>query len=158
MRHSERVGEADAPGQSAAAGQSRTVFYRGRRLGSREFSRIQRLIAERPELSREALAREVARRFQWRQLNGQWAVNSCRLLLGRLARRGWLTLPPPRRAGNYAKPAGAEAQASAPAGARVVSASPAPLLVRPLARPEYRRWRQDMARYHYLGAGPLVGE
>jgi hypothetical protein len=119
---------------------------------------MQRLIAERPELSREALAREVARRFQWRQLNGQWAVNSCRLLLGRLARRGWLTLPPPRRAGNYAKPAGAEAQASAPAGARVVSASPAPLLVRPLARPEYRRWRQDMARYHYLGAGPLVGE
>ncbi len=152
------MAEADAQRQSAAGGQSRTVFYRGRRLGSREFSRIQRLIAERPELSREALAREVARRFQWRRPNGQWAVSSCRLLLGRLARRGWLKLPSPRRAGNYAKPAGAEALASPPAGARVESASPAPLLVRPIARPEYRLWRQYMTRYHYLGAGPLVGE
>jgi hypothetical protein len=33
----------------------------------------------------------------WRQPNGQWAVTGCRLLLGRLQRRGWITLPASRR-------------------------------------------------------------
>jgi hypothetical protein len=43
------------------------VFYRGNHLGSREFARSQRLIDARPELRREELAREVARRFRWRR-------------------------------------------------------------------------------------------
>jgi hypothetical protein len=133
------------------------VFYRGRPLGSREFARMQRLIDARPELTREELAREVARRFHWRRPDGHLAVSSCRLLLGRLARRGWLRLPASRRAGNGAapSPAGPPAEGEPP---QVITAVDGPVRVRPIGPSEAPRWRLDMARYHYLGAGPLVGE
>lgn len=149
---------ADARFESAAAGAPRTVFYRGRQLGSREFARIQRLIDTRPELTREELAREVARRFRWQQPDGQLALSSCRLLLGRLGRRGWLRLPAPRRPGNYAKSSAPGARPADLCGPRVLSAVTGSLRVRPIARTEYPLWRQHMAHYHYLGAGPLVGE
>jgi len=132
------------------------VFYRGSHLGSREFARIQRLIDARPELTREELAREVARRFQWRRPDGLLAVSSGRLLLGRLARRGWLRLPPSRRAGKAAAPSPAGAAEVDPP--QVITAVDGPVRVRPIGPSEAQRWRLDMARYHYLGAGPLVGE
>jgi Domain of unknown function (DUF4338)/DDE_Tnp_1-associated/Transposase DDE domain len=133
------------------------VFYRGSHLGSREFARIQRLVDTRPGLTREALAREIARRFRWRRPDGHLAVSSCRLLLGRLARRGWLRLPASRRAGNAGAPASAGPVAE-PDAPQVITAVNGPVVVRPVVPAEAPRWRRDVGRYHYLGAAPLVGE
>jgi hypothetical protein len=84
-------------------------------------------------------------------------VISCRLRLEPLARRGWLRLPPSQRAGNGAasSPAGQAAEGDPP---QAITTVDGPLRVRPIGPTEAPRWRLDMARDHYLGAGPLVGE
>ncbi|OGK88886.1 MAG: hypothetical protein A2X51_15285 [Candidatus Rokubacteria bacterium GWC2_70_24] len=140
---------------SASSGAPRTVFYRGSRLGAREFARIQRVIEGRPGLMREGIAREVCRRFQWARPNGQFAVSSCRLLVLRLARRGFIQLPAARRPGNGAAPrraargpeAGPGGLEPGVAGAALTGA----LVVRPIQPAEYPGWRSLMARDHYLG-------
>ena len=138
----------------------RTVFYRGQRLGSREFARIQRAIAGRPGLTREALAREVAQRFRWTRPTGDLAVTSCRLLLQRLGQRGFIRLPAtlPRRR-PVATPPGAEPAAGPRAwGPGADPGVPGALVVRPIVPAEAAAWRSAMARYHYLGCPHLVGE
>jgi hypothetical protein len=136
------------------------VFYRGQRLGAREFARVQRVIAARPGLTREALAREVAQRFRWTRPTGDLAVSSCRLLLRRLAQRGFIRLPatPPRRR-PVATPPGAEPAAGPRAwGPGADPGVPGLLVVRPIVPAEAPAWRSAMARYHYLGCPHLVGE
>ncbi len=141
---------------------TRTAFYRGQRLGAREFARIQRVLEARPGLTREALAREVARRFRWTGPTGELAVSSCRLLLWRLARRGFIRWPAPPRRGPAAapdRPAAGPAEAPrdwGPVAARPVG--PGPLVVRPIVPAEAPAWREALARYHYLGCPRLVGE
>lgn len=146
--------------QSGGDTGARTVFYRGQRLGSREFARIQRVIAGRPGLTREALAREVAQRFRWTRPTGDLAVTSCRLLLRRLGQRGFIRLPAtlPRRR-PVATPPGAEPAAGPRAWGRGADPGvPGPLVVRPIVPAEAAAWRSAMARYHYLGCPHLVGE
>jgi len=84
--------------------------------------------------------------------------------LVRLERRGWITLPAPRRAGNFFERRRA-ADPTHDAGTVVgTGATPAlagvgaPLVVRPLLPIERSTWRRDMARWHYLGDCNLVGE
>ena len=159
MRHSAQVASGDAK-LGAGAGW-RTVFYRGRWLGVREFVRIQRIVDAEPDHTRQAIAREVCRQFQWRRATGQFAVDSCRLLLLRLARRGWLRLPAPRRASNYAPLRETPAEIAEERHADVperAAADPGPLVVRPITPEERLEWRRTMARYHYLGCGRFVGE
>lgn len=161
MCHSERVAVTQSA-PSASSGAPRTVFYRGNRLGAREFARIQRVIEGRPGLMREGIAREVCRRFQWARPNGQFAVSSCRLLLLRLARRGFIQLPAARRPGNGAAPSrAARGPEAGPGGLEPGVAGAAltgALVVRPIQPAEYPGWRSLMAHYHYLGCGRLVGE
>ncbi|MGH7644456.1 MAG: ISAs1 family transposase [Gemmatimonadales bacterium] len=149
---------APSPGEAAP----RTVFYRGRQLGSREFARMQRLIEARPGLTREALAWEVARRFRWRRPTGELAVMSCRLLLLRLGRRGFIRLAGPQGRDPAAaprRPATVPAEGLAAWGPRAAPAVvTGPLVVRPIVPAEAPAWREALARYHYLGGQPLVGE
>ncbi len=154
--HSEHVASSPLPLRPVGHGR-RTVVYRGQRLGAREFARIQRLIRAHPELSGEALAHAVARHFQWTRPTGELAVSSCRLLLGRLARRGLLRLPAPQRPGNFRArraPPAVEADAAREPG----PAPTGPLVVRPIRREELAAWRAAMAQHHYLGEPQLVGE
>ena len=152
------------PGDSSEPVGARTVFYRDRRLGARQFARIQRLLEARPGLTREALAHEVARRFDWQSARGEVAGSSCRLLLGRLARRGLIHWPAPpraapsapRRAPRGRPPAGAGG-AEAPPEAPLALDGTAPLVVHPIGLAEGPAWQQLMARHHYLGAPRLVG-
>jgi len=151
------------PGDGGEPVGARTVFYRDRRLGARQFARIQRVLDARPGLTREALAHEVARRFDWRSPRGEVADSSCRLLLGRLARRGLIHWPaPPRTAPTAPRRAPRETPAGR-GGAAVPPAAPpaldvtAPLVVQPVGPAEGPAWQQGMARHHYLGAPRLVG-
>lgn len=141
-------------------GASRTVFYHGQHLGSREFARIQRLLDAHPDRTREALAREVAHRFRWTRPTGEVAASSCRPLLWRLARRGFIRWPRPSRPRPAARRQRERLAASdgeeGAAPPRLVG--PGPLVVRPIVPPEAAAWRAAMARYHYLGCPVLVGE
>ena len=149
-------------GERARVGLGKRIVFRGRDLDRQDVERIRGVVDRHREETRQDLARRVSRTFGWRDSSGKWAVDSCRLLLVRLERRGLIALPAPRRKGNFferrravAEPAHDSGQAVAAPGVVEVGA---PLLVRPILPVERSAWRLDMARRHYLGDPTLVGE
>jgi Domain of unknown function (DUF4338) len=73
------------------------VVYRGRSVTGEQIASIRRLIADRPELSRWKLSRELCEAWQWKQANGALRDMVCRGLLLLLHRTGEIELPPVRR-------------------------------------------------------------
>ena len=73
------------------------VTYRGRSVTSQQIVFIRQLIAERPELSRWKLSRELCEVWQWKQANGALRDMLCRGLLLLLHRSGEIELPPVKR-------------------------------------------------------------
>jgi hypothetical protein len=71
----------------------------GRWLSEEEVEVIRRLIAEHPHWSRRRLSVAVSEAFNWRTANGQLKDMSARLLLAKLAHRGFIELPPRQRRG-----------------------------------------------------------
>ena len=146
-------------------GFGKRIVFRGRNVGADDVERIQHIVDRHHEESRQDIAQRVSRRFGWREPGGKWAVSSCRLLLARLERRALITLPAPRRKGNFferRRAAGESAQDAellegTGSAAELVEVD-APLEVRPVLPDERHAWRQDMARWHYLGDCNLVGE
>jgi hypothetical protein len=141
------------------------IVFRGRDLGADDVERIQGTVDRHREETRQDIARRVSRLFGWREPSGKWAVSACRLLLARLERRGTITLPAPRRRGNFFERRRAATESADDAAAVVVTgATPgvvevgAPLQVRPVLSVERSAWRRDMARWHYLGDCHLIGE
>jgi len=59
---------------------------------------IQRLMAEHPEYSRYKLSRLLCQLWDWRDPQGQVKDMAARSLLLKLQERGWIVLPPKRRA------------------------------------------------------------
>jgi hypothetical protein len=121
--------------------------------------RIQSRVEQEPTLSRRALSREVCQWLGWRSPDGRGKDMSCRVALGRLARRGLLRLP--------------QVSAAVPPGA-VRAAAPLPpaapievplealgalelVLVGSRQSQAHARCRELFERYHYLGAGRLCG-
>lgn len=108
------------------------------------------------------LARAVCRSFGWTRADGRLALDSCRLLLLRLERRGLVQLPPPlRRAKASTNPSELSwlgHWALEPAAVLGPEQLQGPLLVRPIFEQERLGWCAYMQRYHYLGCGQLVGE
>jgi len=146
-------------------GFGKRIVFRGRNLGAEDVERIQHIVDRHREETRQDIAQRVSRRFGWREPGGKWAVSSCRLLLARLERRALITLPAPRRKGNFFERRRAVAEFAQDAkllGETGAAAEPgevdAPLEVRPVLPGERNAWRQDMARWHYLGDCNLVGE
>jgi len=146
-------------------GFGKRIVFRGRNLGADDIERIQRIADGHREETRQDIAQRVSRRFGWREPSGKWAVSSCRLLLARLERRALITLPAPRRKGNFFERRRAAAACAQEAGlladtgaAAELAEVDAPLEVRPVLPGERSAWRQDMARGHYLGDCNLVGE
>ena len=143
------------------SGSGRRIVFRGAELRAEDVERIRGLVARHAQETRQDIARRASRLFGWREPSGKWAVSSCRLLLARLEGRQLITLPAPRRKGNFferrraALPSVDEGPATAVSG---VAARGAPLEVRPVRAGERQAWRQDMARWHYLGDCNLVGE
>jgi len=138
------------------------IVFRGRELRAEDIERIQGFVGRHPEETRQDIAQRVSRSFGWREPSGRWAVSACRLLLTRLERRGAIELPAPRRRGNFferrrAVPTAEDAAAGTGAAPGVWERG-APLEVRPIRPVERSAWRQDMARWHYLGDCNLIGE
>ena len=74
-----------------------THRYRSRDITSEEILFIRQLIADRPELSRWKLSRELCEAWQWKQANGALRDMVCRGLLLMLHRAGEIELPPVKR-------------------------------------------------------------
>ena len=73
------------------------TVYRGRSITGEEIAFIRQLIADRPELSRWKLSRELCEAWQWKQANGALRDMVCRGLLLMLHRAGEIELPPVKR-------------------------------------------------------------
>ena len=73
------------------------TIYRGQRIGSEEIVFIRQFIADRPELSRWKLSRQLCEAWHWKQANGALRDMVCRSLLLALDRAGEIRLPPVRR-------------------------------------------------------------
>ena len=124
-------------------------------------ARIQALVDADPTISRRALSLLVCQWLDWRSPNGKLKEMSCRVALLKLHRRGLLKLPaagptPPKPARPQARDDEAEALPPiecplAELGRIELVAIPSP------ASKESHLWHDLMARYHYLGAGPLCG-
>lgn len=145
---------------------SLTVTFRGTVLDARRLKRIRELVEAEHGLTRQALAREVCRRFGWRRPSGAWAIRSARDLLVRLERMGIIDLPAARRAQGRPRREAIET-AALDLNCENVGGEPKPavqndasmvLVVRPIRAEERLVWRAHMERFHYLGDADLVGE
>lgn len=135
-------------------------------VGGREFSatvleRIRAEVRERPELTRAALAREVCEWLNWRQPSGRWRAASCRVALGKLARRGVVSLPGPRSRVVRSKLAVGSFSpelVEAPINGAVEDLRGLKLVqVTGSSSREAQLWKEMIAAHHYCGYQPLVG-
>jgi Druantia protein DruA/DDE_Tnp_1-associated/Transposase DDE domain len=145
--------------QRGAPGPGAEVAFRGVLLGAEDWAWIQRMVDDKQCRTRLEVARQVCRRFGWRQPCGAYALDAARLLLARCERRGLIRLPPPRRSVSAPRaPRWPQDVALGPiAGVEPLSLE-GPVLVRPIEAQERVGWRLHMQRYHYLGDCTLVGE
>lgn len=131
--------------------------YRARSIGPAELAVIRATIAAHAAAGRSRISRVLCEAWDWRQPNGQLKEYACRDLLLRLEERGYLTLPPRRRA-----PDGPSRQDRLlplpPPGPPRTAADLDTLVVRPVARAERPLWKACLAHYHYLGYHRSVGE
>ena len=148
-------------GRKPASG-CRRVRFRGRELGSAEIAWIRKLIRAHPEANRSALSRLVCCAWDWRQPNGELRVRSVRNLLVRLSEEGHIVLPASQR---RARPdplsrgcSAAGGWGSAPRSSEPRTIDLKAVTVRPITTDERGRWREAMARFHYLGDGNIVGK
>lgn len=135
------------------------VVVCGREFSYELLERVRSVVAECPELSRSALARQVCQWVDWKSPNGRWQEMSCRVALRRLEGRGLIELPPAK----VQIPRGDEGRRDVQleAVATAVSGSVEEIEGLELVVVNNRRlsalWNHLVGQHHYLGAGPLVG-
>lgn len=74
-----------------------SCVLQGRWIEPHEFLQVRDLVGGHPEWSRYRLSRELCALWDWRTQTGQWKDMAARTLLGKMAERGWITLPERRR-------------------------------------------------------------
>lgn len=142
----------------------------GKEFTTGEINQIRDIIAEKQDISRGQLSRQVCERLNWRSANGKLKEMSCRVALLRMQRQGVLNLPPAqeRRWLNYPKRCDDKhlSESKAPAGMLEREVIEGELSVLGEIRiikvsSKYSRshgiWKELMDRNHYLGSGPLCG-
>ena len=137
------------------------VVYRGRNVTGEQTAFIRRLIADRPELSRWKLSRELCEAWQWKQANGALRDMVCRGLLLLLHRTGEIELPPVRRVvrnriAERARPARVEME-ECPLHGALRELQPLEF-VQVRRTPEEGLFHSLLEQHHYLGYERPVGE
>lgn len=140
---------------------SESCVLQGRRIEPAEFLQLRELVARHPDWSRYRLSRELCVLWNWRTATGQWKDMAARTLMLKLAQRGWIELPAPRRRSP-------NRYRLAPPPARRWPATPihgpladlGPLTITEVSRQAEGRAevRAALARFHYLGDRTPVGE
>jgi Domain of unknown function (DUF4338) len=137
------------------------VVYRGRSVTGEQIAFIRHLIANRPELSRWKLSRELCEAWQWKQGNGALRDVVCRGLLLLLHRAGEIELPPIRRLvrnriAERARPARVEME-EFPLRGSLGDLQPLEF-VQVRRSPEEALFNSLLEQHHYLGYQRPVGE
>jgi hypothetical protein len=137
------------------------VVYRGCSVTGEQIAFIRRLIADRPELSRWKLSRELCEAWQWKQANGALRDMVCRGLLLLLHRTGKIELPPVRRVvrnriAERARPARVEME-ECPLRGSLGDLQPLEF-VQVRRSPEEALFNSLLEQHHYLGYERPVGE
>jgi hypothetical protein len=73
-------------------------LIQGRLIGAAEVEQIRHWLADHPAWSRRRLSEHLANAWAWRNPAGRLKDMAARTLLLKLEQRGWITLPPRRRA------------------------------------------------------------
>lgn len=149
----------DAALHSADTAEHVLLRYRNREVRARDIAFVEGLVAEK--LTRSQLYRAVCEEWKWRQRNGNPSIQGCQDLLLRLEARGLVKLPAGHRRETPRRTLPLLPLDLIPlAGIEVRSpdADLGSLSVRPIESDERLGWRIYMARYHYLGWRPIVGE
>ena len=133
------------------------VRYRTRAIGPADLAFIRATIAAHAAEGRTRISQRLCAAWGWRQPNGALKACACRDLLLRLEERGYLTLPPRRRAPDGPGQHDVFAPLPAP-GPPLTAADLHSLVVRPVRPAERPRWKALLARYHYLGYRRGAGE
>ena len=133
--------------------------YRRREVRQQDVALVESLVGQ--VQTRSQLYRAVCEAWGWHQTNGKPSIQACQDLLLRLEERGYLHLPPGRRRGQRQRTLPLLPLDLIPlAGLEVrdPEVDLDSLRVRPIEPEERLGWRTYMARYHYLGWRPIVGE
>jgi len=73
------------------------LLIRGKYIGPKELCQIKSVTEEKWAHGRMAISKELCRQWEWRQENGQLKDQVCRILLRKLEKEGFISLPPPQR-------------------------------------------------------------
>jgi len=137
------------------------LCFRGEVITVAQIREIRKLIRCHGQGGRHKISAAVCRAWSWRRSNGDLNLRWCRDLLLRLEAEGQIRLPASRtRPGKHKSPLVQPSSAEGPSP-RVLGKDACALrevVVRPIVPSEHGRWRELMARFHYLGDGVLVGE
>ena len=132
--------------------------YTGKAWSQGDIERIHALIAASPTARRAELARQVCAAFDWRRLDGQLKLMSCRVAMLRMYRDGLIELPPARSL--YRVPRRTfVSEASDPQPPVEISLGDLTdlrLELVPRGRP-LALWNEFIGRYHYLGYRIMPG-
>jgi hypothetical protein len=142
-------------------------IYQGRFLGEAEIAQVRGLIVGHPQWHRNRISEELAGLWGWRSPAGQLKDMAARTLLLKLHRRGWITLPPPRRppVNRMARRPPVEANlfsTQAREEVRVGLTELLPLRIEEISRERKVGKQAEFSRllegHHYLGHRGTVGE
>jgi hypothetical protein len=137
-----------------------SVVVCGRVFPHLVLKRINAAVRDHPQWTRADLARRVCGWLGWRAATGKSKEVNCRVALVRLARRGLITLPAPRRTIRFSGSCFAQTPLNVPSklegsvkelrGLKLV-------LVSSKDRELDLQWKKLVATHHYLGYRPLCG-
>jgi len=138
------------------------VRCRGKILTPEQIKGVRDLVHSLRGLTRRQISIALCRKWNWRRSKGSLNLEACGSFLRRLDERGLIDLPEPRnRRGtrrNVWQDLAKNEVFVPPGDIRPADLDLGGVVVRPILRAETPRWRELMARFHYLGDGVLVGE
>src|SRR2546426_8478224 len=132
------------------------ILYSGRRFSPEELALMRQASADYASLGITEIARTICEWLDWKRPNGQLKNHECRLLLERLQRERFLTLPPLRPSGRRG-PRQVSTDVDTPPVIQATIAQLEPLLLTLVDASDSRLWRQFIERFHYLGCRVPVG-
>ncbi len=134
------------------------VTYSGRSFSSKELALMRLAASDYAGLGITEIARTICEWLDWKRPNGKLKNHECRLLLERLQRQGFLTLPPLRRSGRPGpRPVDIDPLSDAPTPIQTTIAALEPLRLGLVDPSDSTLWRQLIQRFHYLGCRVPVG-
>ena len=122
--------------------------------------RINAAVRDQPQGSRAELARRVCDWLDWRTANGKRNEMSCRVALGRLAKRGLIGLPAARHRVSFGGQSFSKTRLNVPTRLEGTVKDLGKLklvLVSSKDRELDLQWKKLVATHHYLGYWPLCG-